>query len=92
MPGLSVTDNITLEAMMQSLAPALMAELAKRKVSGKKSSSSSWTSKKIESLKHRTVSKSGHSSAARNTSSSDVKSSASQSKVCSIYSCTVTVL
>ncbi|XP_023660925.2 uncharacterized protein znf638 isoform X1 [Paramormyrops kingsleyae] len=78
--GLSATDNITLEDMMQSLAPALMAELAKRKVSSKKSSSSSWTSKKTESLKHRTVSKSGRSSTARNTSSSDVKSSASQSK------------
>ncbi|XP_048826196.1 zinc finger protein 638 isoform X3 [Brienomyrus brachyistius] len=78
--GLSATDNVTLEAMMQSLAPALMAELAKRKISSKKSSSSSWTSKKTESLKHRTVSKSSHSSAARNTSSSDVKLSASQSK------------
>ncbi|KAJ8382153.1 hypothetical protein SKAU_G00029310 [Synaphobranchus kaupii] len=43
--GLSVTDNTTLEAMMESLAPALMAELAKKKSSSSSVSTKS-TSKK----------------------------------------------
>ncbi|MFT7797427.1 zinc finger protein 638 isoform X2 [Arapaima gigas] len=66
--GLSLTDSTTLEAMMQSLAPALLAELAKRKGSSsaspnrnskKHSSSPSTTSKKNEPS-HSSVSKSRH--------------------------------
>ncbi|KAI1888355.1 hypothetical protein AGOR_G00184150 [Albula goreensis] len=47
--GLSVTDSTTLKAMMESLAPALMAELAKKKTSSSSASSKSSSKKQASS-------------------------------------------
>ncbi|KAJ8392181.1 hypothetical protein AAFF_G00077490 [Aldrovandia affinis] len=47
--GLSVTDSTTLKAMMESLAPALMAELAKKKGGSSSASSKSGSKKQAAS-------------------------------------------
>ncbi|KPP74060.1 zinc finger protein 638-like [Scleropages formosus] len=86
--GLSLTDSTTLEAMMQSLAPALIAELAKRKgrssASPKRSSMKrsstppSSMSKKSEPL-HALASKSRHLAAAKSSASKSILSTAAKS-------------
>ncbi|XP_055768538.1 zinc finger protein 638 [Salvelinus fontinalis] len=78
--GLSLTENTSLEVMMQSLAPALLAELAKKKgASGSSSSSKGGASRKTETGMSKSGSKlgSGRSSTRKSSSPSKLSSSTS---------------
>ncbi|XP_071235114.1 zinc finger protein 638-like isoform X2 [Salvelinus alpinus] len=77
--GLSLTENTSLEVMMQSLAPALLAELAKKKGAGSSSSSKGGASRKTETGTSKSGSKlgSGRSSTRKSSSPSKLSSSTS---------------
>ncbi|XP_036843063.1 zinc finger protein 638 isoform X5 [Oncorhynchus mykiss] len=79
--GLSLTENTSLEVMMQSLAPALLAELAKKKGAAASSSSSSkgGASRKTETGMSKSGSKLGSGRSSTRKSSSPSKSSSSTS-------------
>ncbi|KAK6291682.1 hypothetical protein J4Q44_G00374670 [Coregonus suidteri] len=79
--GLSLTENTSLEDMMQSLAPALLAELAKKKGAASSSSSKGGASRKTETGMSKSGSKlgSGRSTRKSPAPSSPSKSSSSAS-------------
>uniref|UniRef100_A0A8C7D055 Zinc finger protein 638-like n=1 Tax=Oncorhynchus kisutch TaxID=8019 RepID=A0A8C7D055_ONCKI len=78
--GLSLTENTSLEVMMQSLAPALLAELAKKKGAAASSSSSKGgASRKTETGISKSGSKLGSGRSSTRKSSSPSKSSSSTS-------------
>ncbi|XP_066574438.1 zinc finger protein 638 isoform X2 [Amia ocellicauda] len=74
--GLSVSENTTLEAMMQSLAPAILAELAKKKAG---TSSSSKTNTSVSKITKKNEPTEKHGSSASGKSSSSVAKSSSSS-------------
>ncbi|XP_055768547.1 mucin-4-like isoform X2 [Salvelinus fontinalis] len=83
--GLSLTENTSLEVMMQSLAPALLAELAKKKgASGSSSSSKGGASRKTETGMSKSGSKLGSGRSSTRKSSSPSKLSSSTSSKASV--------
>ncbi|XP_038831855.1 uncharacterized protein LOC120030520 [Salvelinus namaycush] len=87
--GLSLTENTSLEVMMQSLAPALLAELAKKKgAAGSSSSSKGGASRKTETEMSKSGSKlgSGRSSTRKSSSPSKLSSStSSKGLICYVH-------